>query len=279
MSSPGLFAPDWAVSPRVRAVMTTRVGGVSVAPWESLNLGVHVGDSLAAVLENRRRVRKEASLPSEPVWLDQVHGISVVELEPSGVGGDEPARSERGDRLSQPVESPMPARPPADATVTTHAGVVCAIQVADCMPVLFAARDGSAVGAAHAGWRGLAGGVLAATIAAMRMPPSQIVAWLGPAIGPKHFEVGDVVVAAFSASAGVGQRAQTEAAFVRKAGGKWLCDLYALARLHLAASGVSQVTGGGWCTVADAERFFSYRRDGQTGRMAALIWLAPAANA
>jgi len=264
----GLIAPDWPAAPNVRAVMTTRVGGVSVAPWASLNLGVHVGDSPAAVCENRSRVRKQASLPSEPVWLDQVHGTSVVEVDSAST-----------PRIASPEQLLQSPRPRADAAVTRSVGVVCAIQVADCLPVLLAARDGSVVGAAHAGWRGLAGGVLAATVRAMRVSADRVVAWLGPSIGPEHFEVGDDVVAAFLDTARTGQRAATEAAFVRKANGKWLCDLYALARLRLAASGVSQVTGGGWCTVADAERFFSYRRDGQTGRMAALIWLAPAANA
>jgi YfiH family protein len=144
------------------------------------------------------------------------------------------------------------------------------------MPVLFAARDGSVVGAAHAGWRGLAGGVLAATVAAMRVPGDQLLAWLGPAIGPKNFEVGDDVFEAFKGNAGAGRLAATETAFVRNSRGKWLCDLYALARLRLAALGVTQVFGGGSCTVADADQFFSFRRDGQTGRMAALIWLVSA---
>jgi YfiH family protein len=275
--------PEWSAPMRVRAVMTTRQGGVSVAPWNSLNLGVHVGDNTTAVLENRRRVRKEGGLPSEPVWLEQVHGTAVVVLE------DMHAKPESGATAAD--------RPRADAAVTSRPGVVCAIQVADCMPVLFAASDGSVVGAAHAGWRGLAGGVLEATVEAMRTPPSQIVAWLGPAIGPQNFEVGDDVVEAFKRAASVGSRdapfiaepsspsatpakasnylAATEAAFTPRPNGKWLCDLYTLARLHLAALGITEVNGGGWCTVADAARFFSYRRDGQTGRMAALVWINP----
>jgi YfiH family protein len=260
-----LITPEWEAPPRVRAVMTTRLGGVSRPPWESLNVGVHVGDNTAAVFENRTRVRKEAELPSEPVWLEQVHGTSVVVLD----AGNTP-RTITADQL---MDS---RRPRADAAVTRQAGVVCAIQVADCLPVLFAARDGSVVGAAHAGWRGLASGVLGATIAAMDVPGDQVVAWLGPAIGPQHFEVGDDVFAAFAATARSDQRAQTEAAFVRKPDGKWLCDLFALARLRLAAAGVTAVSGGGLCTVTDARRFYSYRRDGQTGRMAALIWLGSA---
>ena len=257
-----LITPEWEAPVGIRAVMTTRPGGVSTAPWESLNLGVHVGDSTAAVLENRTRVRREGDLPSEPVWLEQVHGTSVVVLDASSI-----PRTATAEQL---MES---RRPRADAAVTRDAGVVCAVQVADCMPVLFAARDGSAVGAAHAGWRGLASGVLGATVAAMDVPPADIVAWLGPAIGPKSFEVGDDVVAAFAATAHRDQRAQTEAAFVSQPNGKWLCDLFALARLRLAALGVTQVSGGGLCTVSDTRRFYSYRRDGQTGRMAALIWL------
>jgi hypothetical protein len=221
-----------------------------------------VGDSAAAVLENRTRIRHEAHLPAEPVWLDQVHGTSVVVLDASST-----PRTVTAEQLMQS------RRPRADAAVTREPGVVCAIQVADCMPVLFAARDGSVVGAAHAGWRGLASGVLGATVAAMDVPADQIVAWLGPAIGPQHFEVGDDVVAAFATTAHPEHRAQTEAAFVSRPNGKWLCDLFALARLRLAALGVTQVSGGGLCTVSDARRFYSYRRDGQTGRMAALIWL------
>lgn len=257
-----LISPEWEAPPGVRGVMTTRLGGVSVAPWDSLNLGVHVGDDATSVLENRARLREAANLPSEPVWLEQVHGSSVIVLD----AGDIP-RTVTAEQLMQS------RRPRADAAVTQQAGVVCAIQVADCLPVLFTARDGSVVGAAHAGWRGLASGVLGATVAAMGVPGDQIVAWLGPAIGPQNFEVGDDVVAAFVATAHADQREQTEAAFVRKPGGKWLCDLFALARLRLAAAGVTQVSGGGLCTVSDARRFYSYRRDEQTGRMAALVWL------
>ena len=258
-----LISPEWNAPANVGALMTTRRGGVSVAPWDSLNLGAHVGDNPAAVLENRMRVRKGARLPSKPVWLEQIHGSSVVELDAANT-----PRTTNAEQLMQ-------SRPPrADAAVTRRAGVVCAIQVADCMPVLFAAADGSVVGAAHAGWRGLASGVLAATIAAMGTPPEEIVAWLGPAIGPDNFEVGDEVVAAFADTAHGDQRTQTLAAFARRDNGKWLCDLYALARLRLAAIGVTQISGGNLCTVGDAQRFFSYRRDGQTGRMVALIWLA-----
>jgi polyphenol oxidase len=254
-----LITPDWAAPPNVRAVMTTRRGGVSVAPWDSLNLGVHVGDSQVSVLQNRRRVREEACLPSEPVWLEQVHGTSVVVLDESHA-----------------VAAVSGQRPRADAAVTSREGVVCSIQVADCMPVLFAARDGSVVGAAHAGWRGLAGGVLEAAVQAMKAPATDLVAWLGPAIGPANFEVGEDVVDAFTRVAAAADRAATQAAFTRAGpAGKWLADLYALARLRLAAFGVTQVKGGGRCTVAEKDEFFSFRRDGQTGRMAALIWMQP----
>jgi len=253
-----LITPEWAAPPNVRAAMTTRRGGVSVAPWDSLNLGVHVGDSHTSVLQNRRRVREEAGLPSEPVWLDQVHGTSVVLLDETHA-----------------VAAVAGQRPRADAAVTSREGVVCSVQVADCMPVLFAARDGSVVGAAHAGWRGLAGGVLEATVQAMGAPAAEIVSWLGPAIGPANFEVGEDVVEAFLRAPAPADRAATQAAFVPQPTGKWLADLYALARLRLAALGVTQVAGGGRCTVAEKDSFFSFRRDGQTGRMAALIWLQP----
>jgi YfiH family protein len=239
-----IITPDWATPPQVRAAFTLRTGGVSAPPFDSLNLGAHVGDAPDAVAENRRRVRDQLRLPSEPVWLQQVHGTSVVDLEASG------------------------AQAPADAAVTRAREHVCVIQVADCMPVLFAARDGSAIGAAHAGWRGLAAGVLEATIRKLGVEPGQLLAWLGPAIGQAHFEVGDEVRAAFLAD-DIG----AAAAFELNARGRWQCDLYALAKRRLTALGVSAVWGGGWCTYADARRFFSFRRDGQCGRMAALIWL------
>jgi YfiH family protein len=158
----------------------------------------------------------------------------------------------------------------ADAAVTRRAGRVCAIQVADCMPVLFAARDGSAVGAAHAGWRGLAGGVLEATIAALARPASDLIAWLGPAISPPNFEVGDEVREAF-----VAHDSAAASAFARNARHRWQCDLYALARQRLMALGMSHISGGEHCTYADKTRFFSYRREGRCGRMAALVWLNP----
>jgi YfiH family protein len=228
--------------------MTLRTGGVSAAPYDTLNLGIHVGDDPAAVTENRRRVRESQHLPSEPAWLEQVHGIDVANLD----------------------ETHAPAMQRADAAFTQQAGPVCAIQVADCMPVLFAARDGTAVGAAHAGWRGLAGGVLEATIAALARPASDLIAWLGPAISQPYFEVGDEVRAAF-----IAHDPAAAAAFARNPRDRWQCDLYTLARQRLAALGIAHISGGEHCTYADKTRFFSYRRDGRCGRMAALIWLNP----
>lgn len=257
MEPDALITPEWAVAPRVRAAMTLRMGGVSAAPYDTLNLALHVGDDPVTVAANRRHLREVLALPSEPAWLEQVHGASVVDLDAAA---------------TLPVESSAVGTPSVqrgDAAVTRQAGRVCAIQVADCMPVLMAARDGSVVAAAHAGWRGLAGGVLEATVRATRAQPAQLLAWLGPAIGPAHFEVGDEVRAAF-----VREQTQASSAFVRNARGRWQCDLYALARLRLAALGIEDVSGGGYCTFSDSRRFFSYRRDGRCGRMAALIWLA-----
>lgn len=240
------FPPDWPAPARVRALMTTRQGGASPEPWNSLNLGVSVGDDPLRVAINRARVR--ALLPGEPRWLRQVHGRTVVHA-------DEVC-------ATAPFE--------ADASWTTTPGVVCCVQVADCLPVLLAARDGSAVGAAHAGWRGLAAGVVEATLAAMPVPPGAVLAWLGPAIGPGAFEVGDEVRVAFTDT-----DPGCVAAFAPHGPGKWLADLFALARRRLHAAGVSAVHGGGLCTVSDPARFFSHRRDRPGGRMAALAWIEP----
>jgi YfiH family protein len=271
-----IIAPDWPAPTRVRSAFTLRTGGVSLAPYDSLNLGAHVGDADDAVRENRRRVRARLGLPAEPVWLQQVHGIEVADLdalrEPGAAGsGRERAAgtpSEREHVGGGPAASPTSEPPRADASVTQTPGRVCVIQVADCMPVLFAARDGSAVGAAHAGWRGLAGGVLEETVRKLVVPPQQLIAWLGPTIGQSHFEVGDDVRSAF-----VLRDPDAASAFETNARGRWQCDLYALARRRLSALGVRDVFGGGWSTYADAARFFSFRRDGQCGRMAALVWM------
>lgn len=230
---------EWAAPASVGAFCSTRVGGVSAAPYDSMNLGTAVGDDPAAVAENRRRFG--AALGAEPVWLRQVHGARVVRL-----GHD--------------------AGLDADAAWTDEPGRACVIQVADCLPVLLARADGRAVGAAHAGWRGLAGGVVEATLAALG--PGEVVAWLGPCIGPRQFEVGADVLAAFAGD---------EAHFVprTRADGTpgWLADLPALARARLVRAGVTRVAGGAWCTVEDASRFFSFRRDRLTGRLAAAVWL------
>ena len=257
-----VIAPDWPAPPGVRSAFTLRTGGVSVAPYDSLNLGGGIGDSPEAVAENRRRVREKLRLPAEPAWLEQVHGVDVVDLgaiaAPSAVSGGAKVKALGGQPLT------------GDASVARGAGYVCAIRVADCMPVLFAARDGSAVAAAHAGWRGLAGGVLEATVRRLGLPASQLIAWMGPAIGPAHFEVGEEVRVAFTTT-----DPDATSAFVVNSRGRWQCDLYTLARRRLTAIGISGVYGGGWCTFAEAERFFSYRRSGQCGRMAALIWIEP----
>ena len=294
-----IIAPDWPAPTRVRSAFTLRTGGVSLAPYDSLNLGAHVGDADDAVRENRRRVRARLGLPAEPVWLQQVHGIEVADLdalrEPGAAGSgreraagtpserehvgggpaasptSEPPRADASERerAGSGLAASLTSAPPrADAAVTRTPGRVCVIQVADCMPVLFAARDGSAVGAAHAGWRGLAGGVLEEAVRKFAVPPQQLIAWLGPTIGQSHFEVGDDVRSAF-----VLRDPDAASAFETNARGRWQCDLYALARRRLSALGVRDVFGGGWSTYADAARFFSFRRDGQCGRMAALVWM------
>jgi YfiH family protein len=260
-----VLTPDWPAPPGVRSAFTLRTGGVSEVPYDSLNLGAAIGDAPDAVAENRRRVRAKLRLPAEPVWLEQVHGTAVVDL--SGLGAPRlPGSSQAGDGAGDSTRPPLIG----DASVAWGAGVVCAIRVADCMPVLFAARDGSAVAAAHAGWRGLAGGVLEATVQRLGMPPSRLIAWMGPAIGPTHFEVGDEVRDAFTAT-----DANAVSSFAANERGRWQCDLYALARRRLEVIGISGIYGGGCCTFAEPQRFFSFRRDGQCGRMAALIWIEP----
>ena len=237
------LVPGWSVPARVRAAMTTRAGGVSEGPRASFNLATHVGDKPTLVAENRRRLRDALSLPAEPAWLEQVHGTGVALL---------PA----GEKMI------------ADAAVTFSRGEVCAVLVADCLPVFLAGRTGDRVGIAHAGWRGLAAGVVEATLAALACDPREIVAWLGPSIGPRAFEVGDDVRDAFLA-----QDDGAAAEFHRGRSGRWLADLPGLARRRLAAAGVNSVSGGDLCTHTDPSRFYSFRRDGVTGRMAALAWL------
>ena len=252
-----LISPDWPdMPPEVRALATTRQGGVSAAPYDDgrggggFNLGLHVGDDPAAVAENRARL--QAHLPGRPAWIAQVHGAAVVDA--ATVGPGQPTRT-------------------GDASIATAPGVVCAILTADCLPVLFADDSGKVVGAAHAGWRGLAGGVLRQTLAAMRAAGAgEITAWMGPAIGPTAFEVGQDVFDSF-ARALPGH--DVGFAFVRRPerGGKYTADMFALARLMLEQDGVTSIAGGLHCTAVERDRFYSYRRDGVTGRQASLIWL------
>ncbi|MCM2330885.1 conserved hypothetical protein [Geopseudomonas sagittaria] len=242
-----LLVPDWPAPAKVRACVTSRAGGVSQAPFDSCNLGDHVGDDPAAVAENRRRL--QALLGCRPAWLSQVHGVAVVEADPARVAE-------------------------ADASWSATPGVACTIMTADCLPVLFCDRAGSRVAAAHAGWRGLAAGVLEASVAALGCPQSEVLVWLGPAIGPRAFEVGAEVREAF-----VAQHAEAAEAFVPSVNPeRFMADLYRLARIRLAAIGVTAVYGGGLCTFSDAERFYSYRREPRTGRLASLIWLEPSSH-
>ena len=250
------LTPDWPAPASVGAFATTRNGGASRGSLASLNLATHCGDDPAAVARNRDRVG--AFLPGPPVWLEQVHGTRVVRLDAAN------------------VDAARHAPPAADAAVTALPGVPCAVLTADCLPVLFADREGTAVGAAHAGWRGLAAGVLEATVAALAglgVPAGRVVAWIGPAIGPRAFEVGDEVVAAFC-----DRDPAAAPAFVANARGRWHADLCALARHRLARAGVVVVTGGGHCTFSAPDRFFSYRRERGTGRQAAFVWRTPAAG-
>ncbi|HEY1329161.1 MAG TPA: peptidoglycan editing factor PgeF [Casimicrobiaceae bacterium] len=237
------LVPQWPVAAHVHAFVTTRNGGASRGPYASLNLGFAAGDDATAVNENRSRVGRH--LPASPCWLRQVHGANVVTF------------SEAAQAI-----------PDADGAVTRAPGVPLVVLVADCLPVLLADRAGSVIGIAHAGWRGVAAGVLEATLDAMARPAGDIVAWIGPGIGPDAFEVGQDVHDAF-----VSRDAHAAHAFRSLRHGKWLADLPALARRRLEARGVADVAGGTWCTVSDPQRFYSYRRDGPSGRMAAFIWL------
>jgi YfiH family protein len=246
MTASGWIRPDWPAPAAIRALTTTRaLPGRSQPPFERFNLGARCGDDPAAVAHNRAQLIALCGLPAPPRWLQQVHGVGVV----------------RDPGFDEPV---------ADAAVTDQPGHVLAILSADCLPVVFAARDGREVAVAHAGWRGLAAGVLEATIAAMRTPADALLAWLGPAAGPARYEVGDEVRAAF-----VERDARAAGAFTPTRPGHWHVDLYALARQRLVARGVpaAQVFGGAWCTIGDAARFYSHRRDGRSGRMATLAWI------
>lgn len=240
---------DWMPPPGVHACVTTRCGGVSHPPFDHLNLATHVGDDPEAVAENRARLRASLALPSEPLWLNQVHGVTVTD--------ERSATSCSGECAT------------ADAAYTDQPGVVLAVLTADCLSVVFASADGRELAAAHAGWRGLAAGVLESTLARFKAPHESIQAWMGPSIGPEQFEVGEEVRSAFMA---VLPEAQTAFAPTGEAG-KYLADLPALARQRLMRAGVKRISGGDLCTVRSPDLFYSYRRDGgRTGRMATLIW-------
>lgn len=238
---PDWIVPDWPAPASVQSVITTRAGGASGGPFASFNLGLRTGDDPQAVARNRARLR--GLLPQEPRWLRQVHGADVVEADTTA------------------------GMPEADASIARRAGTVCAVMVADCVPVLLADRAGAQVAIAHAGWRGLSGGVIENTVSSLGPDPGELLAYLGPGIGPRAFEVGADVRDAFLA-----RDAQAAAAFTPHAAGKWLADLFLLARQRLLSAGVDRIYGGGLCTYSDAARFYSYRRDKVTGRMAALIW-------
>ena len=245
MNQDDWIIPDWPAPANVKALITTRSGGVSLGPYASMNPAGHVGDDPEAVRRNRALLR--AHLPQEPHWLQQVHGTQVLQV-----------MLDAREALE------------ADAAVTYIPNQVCAVLTADCLPVLLCAENGSSVAVAHAGWRGLAAGVLERTVQAMALPGERVLAYLGPAIGPRAFEVGAEVRAAFMAV-----ESQAAQAFQAIEGSdKYLADLYLLARQRLARAGVVRVYGGDFCTYSDPERFFSYRRDGATGRMATLMWLA-----
>jgi hypothetical protein len=242
---------EWPAPPHVRGFTSLRRGlavGVSKPPFDAFNLGAHCGDDPNAVASNRAALGWAGALPAAPCWLRQVHGTRVWRFETPG---------------ALEIE--------ADAAVTSRPGVVLAVLSADCLPVLFCADDGREVAAAHAGWRGLADGVLENTVAAMRSAPDRLIAWLGPAAGPAAYEVGEEVRQAF-----IDRHIHAAAAFVATRPGHWLCDLYALARMRLAQTEVERVSGGSRCTISEPQTFFSHRRDGRSGRTASLVWIDPA---
>lgn len=238
-NSANFLKPDWSAPNHVRAVSTTRHGGYSQPPWKSFNLAKHVGDNPEHVASNRQQLKESLQLPQEPFWLTQTHGIAVAHFDATE----------------------------ADAAYTENPGEVCVVMTADCLPVLFTDQQGKRVAAAHAGWRGLAGGILEKTVACFPQA-DQVMAWLGPAIGPKAFEVGEEVRDQF-----IQHQANAAQAFSASKPGHWYADIYQLARQRLNSVGVTQINGGNFCTYSDADRFFSYRRDKTTGRMASLIWI------
>lgn len=243
-----LLFPDWPAPENVRAVSSKRTGGCSEGVFQSFNLGNHVGDKPVRVQENRQLFQTLAAMPKEPLWLQQVHGTAVA----------------RPDLASGQNTTPVIA----DAAYSCARQNVCAVMTADCLPLLVCDKAGHEVAAIHAGWRGLAAGVIEQTLRHFQAKPTDIMVWLGPAIGPQAFTVGAEVRSAF-----IKQQPAATAAFKVQSNGKYLADLYLLARLRLAAQGITAIYGGEYCTYQQAEHFFSYRRDGQTGRMASAIWL------
>lgn len=239
-----MIKPDWQAPNNVKAFTTIRTGGVSIAPYDSFNLADHVGDDPDHVAENRNRLIELAGLPAEPVWLQQVHGSRVIDASANNV------------------------QEKADGSFVSQAGIACAVLTADCLPVFLCDETGEQVAVLHAGWRGLAAGIIEAGVAAMLSPASRLVAWLGPAIGPEAFAVGDEVRQTF-----VEYDPAAECAFREVGQGKWLADIYQLARLRLQALGLKNISGGGCCTYTDDDRFYSFRRNPTCGRMASLIWL------
>ena len=243
LNESGLIFPDWPAPSNVKALQTTRAGGCSKSPYDGLNLGDHVGDEPLVVAANRQLLNR--FVPTEPVWMRQVHGIGVI---------DAAAAS---------------CLPEADAAFARTTDTVCCVMTADCLPILLCNSDGSTVAAVHAGWRGLLQGVIEAAVSSMQSPAPDLMAWLGPAIGPQAFVVGDEVRASF-----VSADVNSAHAFTARENGKWLADIYLLAKQRLEAAGVLRIYGGDLCTYSDEQRFYSYRRDQVTGRMASMIWIA-----
>tara|TARA_R110002124_G_scaffold271813_1_gene440743 strand:- start:1881 stop:2627 length:747 start_codon:yes stop_codon:yes gene_type:complete len=246
-----IILPDWPAPHSVKAAVSTRRGGLSAAAWRSLNLAYHVGDNAQSVEQNWQLLGSLLRLPVAPQLLEQVHGTDVVHAQSDGI-----------------IRR-------ADACYSDQQAVVCTVMTADCLPILICDRAGGEVAAVHAGWRGLAGGVVANAISQFKNRPDQLLAWLGPAISQPHFEVGEDVYRAFLANTpGWGPRQQLDACFLRTRTDRWQADIFSLARLALSASGITAIFGGGHCTFANPDSFYSYRRDGQTGRMASLIWIS-----
>jgi len=243
-NKPEFIIPDWPAPENIRAYVSTRKGGHSQTPFDEFNLGNHVDDNPEVVKNNRLLLNTALSLPGDPVWLEQIHTTNVV----------------NAAKAEAPVH--------ADASYSSQKNTVCVVMTADCLPVFFCSKDGSEVAIAHAGWRGLVAGVLEATVEKLDSPAEELIAWLGPAIGPEAFEVGEEVRAAF-----MHQNTETKNTFSKNKNGKWLADIYSLARIRLEQAGVQNISGGDFCTYKNAEQFYSYRRDGQTGRMASLIWI------